>query len=178
MDRVTNADVERPLQPSFRPSALARAIRIAPTKQRQQDIARMAKRIAVVLRPGMKQDEFRCIDLRLTRNKLITLAVLTGNKAARPPDTPLCGLIITGSDAVTHPAQRRRLEQLVNDARQRDLPVLALSDSAMLALGASGFETEDETDHRAVLIDDGVTWLHSRRDVDRAIDALARSPAR
>lgn len=161
----------------FQPSALARALRVGPTKRTRADIARDAKRAAVVLRPGMRQSEFRRVELRMDRNDLTSLPIIVGarDKRCEIPDTPLCGLIVTGSNTVLHPGERKSLVEIVRDAAERGMPILAMSDSAPLVLAASGHEPPSEP-HKAVLVSANVVALKSKRDVDHAIDMMALSP--
>lgn len=169
MDRAITADVE--MAPSFQPSALARDLRVAPGKRSKADIVRNAKRAAIVLRRGMRQPEFRRVEQRLDRNNLTSLPIVVGTKHATIPET-LCGLIVTGSSAVSHPDERACLSTIIRDAVEREVPVLAMSDAAPLALAATGFGCDGQN-ASAVLIDGSVTLLSNRREVDRAIDTMA-----
>ena len=165
------------LKPSgFKPSALARTMRIAPTKRTRTDANREAKRAAVVLRRGMRQTEFRRLEMSMDRNNMSTLPIVVGNKKADVPET-VCGLIVTGSSAVAHPDERLCLAEIVRTAIDRQLPVLAMSDAAPLVLGVSGLDQVDDR-HSAVLISGEVRLLKSRRDIDQAIDMMAASPTR
>jgi hypothetical protein len=161
----------------FKPSPLARAIRIAPTKKkRQADIDRDAKRVGVVLRKGMRQTEFRRIDMRMSQHDLATAPIVIGGKNSALTDTALCGLIVTGSDAICHPAEVEQLAGLIRAARERTVVVVALSNAAPIALAAMGLQPTEG--NFGVLIDGATaTALTTQRDADRAIDLLARSPA-
>lgn len=163
----------------FRPSALARSLRVGPSKRTRGALLKDSKRAAVVLRPGMRQSEFRRVEVRMSRNHLSSLPIIIGANAkhAGVPDAPLCGLIVTGSDAVTHPTERAGLFEIVRDAMERDVPVLAISDAAPLALSAAACEPP-RAPFQAVLIRDEVHGLAARADIDRAIDMMAAAPPR
>ncbi len=176
MDSAITASKEASQEPKFKPSAFARALRIAPGKRSKADIVRSAKRAAIVLRRGMRQLEFRRVEQRLDRNNLTSLPIVVGARSAIIPET-LCGLIVTGSSAVSHPEERANLATIIRDAVDRDVPVLAMSDSAPLALAAAGLPT-DSPQGSAVLIDGSVTMLSSRREIDSAIDTMAGSASR
>ena len=166
-------------QSRYRPSALARSLRVGPSKRSRNDVTRETKRAAVVLRPGMRQSEFRRVDLRLDRNHLAKLPIFVGANARRVsvPDAPLCGLVVTGSDGVAHRAECAGLAEIVRDALDRKVPILALSDAAPIALAAAGCEPPTAP-HQAIFIGDGVEGLSARADIDRAIDMMAALPPR
>ena len=87
----------------------------------------------------------------------------------------MCGLIITGSDAICHPAEEAQLAELVRSAKARNITILALSNASPIALDALGFEPRAA--RFGVLIHrEEITELATQRDADRAIDAVARSP--
>ncbi|NJO32592.1 MAG: hypothetical protein HC869_05100 [Rhodospirillales bacterium] len=115
----------------------------------------------------------------MNRNHLASLPIIVGANAkeAGVPDAPLCGVILTGTDAVVHPAERASLAEIVRDAINREVPILAISDSAPLAVAAAGWEPLGGS-HRAVLIKDKVSRLNARADIDRAIDIMAASGPR
>jgi hypothetical protein len=176
---VGDADASALNESDYRPSKLARSLSIGPKKRSKADISRCAKRAAVVLRRGMRQADFRRIEMRLDRNELASLPIIVGpgGRAGLVPDTPLCGLIITGSDGVVHADERRSLEDIVRNAADRDVPILAMSDAAPLALAAAGREPI-EGNPGAVLIGRSVSVLSSRSDIDKAIDRMAAAPTR
>lgn len=170
--------VSSALKTRYRPSRLASALRIAPAKRAGAAQETEKKYVAIVLRPGMRQSEFRRIERRLARHKLASLPVLVGASGRKnPPNAPICGMIVVGSHAPVRPHEQSDLAAAVRDASERAAPILALSDAAPLALNALG-EPEPEKPLTAVLITDGVKTLAAQSDIDRAVDLIAASPAR
>jgi hypothetical protein len=123
----------------------------------------------------MRATEYHRIEGHLDQNNLVRvpIVIVRGKKSAIP-DLPLRGLIITGSDKAAHPEVSANLRQVVHEAVDRDIPILALTDSAAEAAGALG-RTLEEGDHAGVLMQDGIEVLATRIDVRRAIVRMARA---
>lgn len=168
------------VEQKFRPSALAQSLRIGPTKRTKDDIARTAKRAGVVLRRGMREDEYRRVEMRLNENDLTTMPIIIGQGSKGPavPDAPLCGLIVTGSEAVVHPEARESLSSIVRDAAERKVPILAMSDAVPLVLEAIGREAPRGRCNAILVGKTTVTGLTTRREIDTAIDDMAASRPR
>lgn len=149
-------------------------MQIAPRKRRALAVP---KCVGLVLRPGMKQREFRRVEQRLDRNRLASLPVIVGASAKRSTlNTPICGLVVVGSDAALRAEDQHGLESIVRDAIERQAPVLALSDAVPIALSALG-EPLLERDCAGVLINKRVERL-AYADIDRAIDRIGAGPPR
>jgi hypothetical protein len=161
---------------TFKPSALAQSLSVGRTKKSRVDAGAEIKRAAIVLRRGMRQNEFRRIEMRMTHNSLSSLPIVIGNRRSEVPET-VCGLIVTGSSAIAHAEERSCLAEIIREALGRQLPVLAISDATPIVLGEAGYEQPDG-EHAAVLVGEGVQVLKSRRDIDQAIDMMAASPTR
>jgi hypothetical protein len=147
-------------------------------RRNQREISQAnAKRQAIVLRRGMKQSEFRHDEAQMDVHSLISLPVLAAQRRGPSVDTPVCGVVITGGDMMPSPAEREMIQDTVRNARERGVPVLALSDAATLALEAAGMVGGVAADH-AVLIGDEVRVLSSRREIEDAIKQISRLPLR
>lgn len=157
-------------------AALARAPSIPRRNQREITQAN-AKRLAIVLRRGMKQSEFRHVESQMDAHALVSLPVLAAQRRGAGVEAPVCGVVITGGDMMPSPAERELIQETVRHARERDVPVLALSDAASLALEAAGIVGGVAADH-AVLIGADVKVLSSRREIEDAIKQIARLPMR
>ncbi|HRP10763.1 MAG TPA: hypothetical protein PLK37_07010 [Terricaulis sp.] len=157
-------------------SALARAPSIPRRNQREISQAN-AKRLAIVLRRGMKQSEFRSIEALMDAHTLVSLPVLASQRRGPSIETPVCGVVITGGDMMPSPQERELIQDTVRHARERSVPVLALSDAATLALEAAGMVGGVAADH-AVLIGDEVRVLSTRREIEDAIKQISRLPQR
>ncbi len=157
-------------------SALTRAPAIP--RRNQREIAQAnAKRLAIVLRRGMKQSEFRHVEAQMDEHSLVSLPVLAAQRRGASVESPVCGVVITGGDMMPSPQERELILDTVRHARERDVPVLALSDAASLALEAAGIVGGVAQDH-SVLIGEEVRVLSSRREIEEAIKQIARLPMR
>lgn len=157
-------------------ASLARAPAIPRRNQREISQAN-AKRLAIVLRRGMKQSEFRHVEAQMDAHSLISLPVLAAQRRGPGVEAPVCGVVITGGDMMPSPAERELIQDTVRHARERGVTVLALSDAATLALEAAGFVGGVAADH-AVLIGDEVRVLSTRREIEDAIKQMSRLPMR
>ncbi len=153
----------------------AHVLRIGPQKRTKADEVREIRRAAIVLRRGMRPTEFRNVETALDRNNVMKLPIVVGDNRSVVPDA-LCGLIVTGADSVAHPVERARLAAIIREAVRREVPVLAISDAAPVALAACSLDRGEEN-HAGILIDGAVTVLADPRQIDRAIDTIAHSPA-
>ena len=106
-----------------------------------------------------------------------SLPVLAAQRRGPGLESPVCGVVITGGDMMPSPAERELIQETVRHAREREVPVLALSDAAALALEAAGIVGNVAADH-AVLISDDVRVLSSRREIEDAIKQISRLPMR
>lgn len=153
------------------------AMAIAPRKRRRAATDPESKCVAVVLRPGMRQREYRRVERRLEKNRMTTIPVIVGAPAKRAgASPPICGVIIVGSKGMARRADQSGLEAVVQDAAERDTPILALSDAGPLALAALGKAAPDEP-CAGVLIGDDIEPLKAE-DIDRAIDRMGAATPR
>jgi len=157
-------------------AALTRAPAIPRRNQREISQAN-AKRLAIVLRRGMKQSEFRHVESQMDMHSLISLPVLAAQRRGAGVEAPVCGVVITGGDMMPSPAERELIQDTVRHARERGVAVLALSDAATLALEAAGMVGGVAAGH-AVLIADDVRVLSTRREIEDAIKQISKLPMR
>lgn len=159
-------------------SALTRAPAIP--RRNQREIAQAnAKRLAIVLRRGMKQAEFRHIESLMDQHTLVSLPVLAAQRRGPGLESPVCGVVITGGDMMPSPAERDLIQDTVRHARSRDVPVLALSDAAALALEAAGVTGGVAADHAVyIAAPDDVRVLSTQREIEDIIKQISRLPMR
>jgi hypothetical protein len=136
------------------------------------------KRVAVVLRRGMKQSEFRHIEEQLDAHNLICLPVLAGQRRMTVTDTPVCGFIVTGGDMDPSHAERDLIAATVRETIDRDIPVVGMSDAVPLVLEAAGVQGAVAPGHSVLLHQEGVRVLESTRDIGDAVKLMAKAPAR
>jgi len=148
-----------------------------PRRNQREAMQGVQKRAAIVLRRGMKQTEFRHVEAQLAKHMLTSLPVLVAQKRGAVADTPVCGLIVTGGDMAPTQAEHDMILDAVRVVRERDLPVLALSDAAALACEALNIDLQ-EGGALALLIDGDVRPLTTQREIDDAIKLIARAPQR
>lgn len=156
-------------------ASLVRAPSIPP--RRKDSLQTETKRVAVVLRRGMKQSEFRHVEEQLDVHNLTCLPVLAGQRRMTVSDTPVCGFIVTGGDMDPTHAERDLIVSAVAETMERGVPVVALSEAVALVLEAAGVHGA-VADGRAVLLHDGVRVLESAREIEDAVKLMAKSPAR
>lgn len=175
MPTATRADAEQlPASKARRRAAAALARPPSIPLRRPKDITtREMKRAAVILRRGMRQSEFRHVETELAEHDLICLPVLAGQRKTAAPETPACGLIITGGDMKPTWDERDVITASVSEMLERGAPILAMSDAAELALEAAGEEAAPSATH-GVLIHKGVRALKSQKDVSDAIKFMSK----
>ena len=128
MSTEARADAEIPFTPRRTGiSALVRAPSIPP--RRKDSLMSETKRVAVVLRRGMKQTEFRNVEEQLDMHNLTCLPVLAGQRRMTVSDTPVCGFIVTGGDMDPSHAERDLIMGTVRETLDRDIPVVAMSEA-------------------------------------------------
>ncbi len=174
MTTATRADAEQlPLSVRRRSAAsLASVPKIPP--RRRETAPGTQKRAAVVLRRGMKQNEFRRIEEQLDIHSLTSFAVLPGQRRMVMADTPVCGLIVTGGDMDPSHAERDLIVEAVQDTMARAMPVIAMSDAVSLVLEAAGVKGVVAEGRGVMLHGDNVRVLESAKELDEAIKLMAK----
>jgi len=178
MSTAPRADAERaPLSARRHAvSALVRAPSIPP--RRKDSLMTETKRVAVVLRRGMKQSEFRHVEEQLDEHHLTCLPVLAGQRRMTVADTPVCGFIVTGGDMDPSHAERDLIQSTVRETLERDIPVMAMSDAVPLVLDAAGVRGAVAEGRSVLLHKDNVRVLESARGIAEAVKLMAKSAAR
>lgn len=154
-------------------ASLARAPSI-PQRKRADMAPSLARRVAVILRRGMRQSEFREIEAHLSANDLVCAPVLAGQRRANG-EGPLCGLVVTGGDIEPSAAERDLIATAVKQAIERGAPVLALSEAVAHVVEAAGGLYAGQAP-RGVLVHNGVRLLETSRDLEGAFRLMAKSP--
>lgn len=173
---MTTADnaVTTPLLKSRRAAAkLARPPSIP--KRRIAEPA-VTKRAAVVLRRGMRPLEFRQVEEQLEGLRLVSLPVLSGQRRLPLTETPVCGLIVTGSDFEPSPVERAMIEEAVCHVHGAGGPVIALSDAAHLVLETLDLPPLQGDAVAGVLVHGGVQTLANAAQFEGAMKVLAGAP--
>ena len=135
----------------------------------------VTKRAAVVLRRGMRPLEFRQVEQQMDALNLVSLPVLPGQRKMHITETPVCGLVVTGSDIDPSPVEREMIEQAVRHVRGNGGPVLAFSDAVGLVLEAAGLPPL-KSKAAAVLIHDGAHALTTPAQIENAMKLISKSP--
>ena len=157
-------------------SALARAPSIPP--RRKDSLMTETKRVAVVLRRGMKQSEFRDEEEQLDMHNLTCLPVLAGQRRMTVSDTPVCGFIVTGGDMDPSHAERDLIMSTVRETLDRHIPVVAMTEAVPLVLEAAGVKGAVVKGRSVMLQQDNVRVLNSARELADAVKLMAKAPAR
>ncbi len=178
MSTAPRADAERaPLSARRHAvSALVRAPSIPP--RRKDSLMSETKRVAVVLRRGMKQSEFRHVEEQLDMHNLTCLPVLAGQRRMTVSDTPVCGFIVTGGDMDPSHAERDLIMATVRETLEREIPVVAMSEAVPLVLEAAGVHGAVAEGRSVMLQQDNVRVLNSARELADAVKLMAKAPAR
>jgi hypothetical protein len=178
MSTAPRADAEQvPL--SARRHAVASLVRAPSIPPRRKDsLQSETKRVAVVLRRGMKQSEFRYVEEQLDMHNLTCLPVLAGQRRMTVADTPVCGFIITGGDMDPSHAERDLILSTVRETMDREIPVMAMSDAVPLVLEAAGVQGAVAQGSSVLLHQDDVRVIHSSREIGDAVKLMAKSAAR
>jgi hypothetical protein len=174
----TTADAEQaPL--SARRRAVASLVRAPSIPPRRKDsLMTETKRVAVVLRRGMKQSEFRHVEEQLDMHNLTCLPVLAGQRRMTVSDTPVCGFIVTGGDMDPSHAERDLIMTTVRETMDRDIPVVAMSEAVPLVLEAAGVQGAVAEGRSVMLHQANIRVLDSSREVADAVKLMAKSAAR
>jgi len=157
-------------------SALVRAPSIPP--RRKDSLMSETKRVAVVLRRGMKQSEFRHVEEELDLHNLTCLPVLAGQRRMTVSDTPVCGFIVTGGDMDPSHAERDLILSTVRETMDREIPVVAMSDAVPLVLEAAGVRGAVAGGRSVMLHQGGVRVLETHRGIGEAVKLMAKAPSR
>jgi hypothetical protein len=157
-------------------SALVRAPSIPP--RRKDSLMTETKRVAVVLRRGMKQSEFRNVEEQLDMHNLTCLPVLAGQRRMTVADTPVCGFIVTGGDMDPSHAERELIMGTVRETLDRDIPVVAMSEAVPLVLEAAGVKGAVAKGRGVLLHRDSIRVLETGRELADAVKLMAKSAAR
>lgn len=178
MSTAPRADSERAPLSARRHSvsALVRAPSIPP--RRKDSLMTETKRVAVVLRRGMKQSEFREVEEHLDMHSLTCLPVLAGQRRMTVSDTPVCGFIVTGGDMDPSHAERDLIMATVRETLDRAIAVVAMSDAVPLVLEAAGVKGAVAEGRGVMLHQDSVRVLNSPRELADAVKLMAKSAAR
>lgn len=175
---MSTADLEQPPM-SARRRAVASLVRAPSIPPRRKDsLMSETKRVAVVLRRGMKQSEFRHVEEQLDQYNLVCLPVLAGQRRMTVADTPVCGFIVTGGDMDPSHAERDLIATTVRETMERDIPVAAMSDAVPLVLEAAGVKGAVAEGRGVLLHQDSVRVLESARGIVEAVKLMAKSAAR
>lgn len=165
------------------PQSLSKSRRVvaqlaqAPRIPRRRNIEPVSqKRAAVVLRRGMRPLEFRQVEEQMEALGLISLAVLPSQRKLQITSTPVCGLIVTGSDLDASLIERAMIDEVVHHVRNAGAPVLALSDAAPLVLEALDMAQTEEPAAAGVLIHHRAQPLETCAHIERALKVIAGSP--
>ena len=174
----TTADAEQaPL--SARRRAVASLVRAPSIPPRRKDsLMTETKRVAVVLRRGMKQSEFRHVEEELDMHHLTCLPVLAGQRRMTVSDTPVCGFIVTGGDMDPSHAERDLIMSTVRETMDRDIPVVAMSEAVPLVLEAAGVKGAVAGGRSVMLTRDNVRVLETHRGIGEAVKLMSKSSAR
>ena len=157
-------------------SALVRAPSIPP--RRKDSLMTETKRVAVVLRRGMKQSEFRHVEEQLDLHNLTCLPVLAGQRRMTVSDTPVCGFIVTGGDMDPSHAERDLILATVRETLEREIPVVAMSDAVPLVLEAAGVKGAVAAGRGVLLQKDTVRVLETTRGIGEAVKIMSKLAAR
>lgn len=178
MSTAPRADAEQaPL--SMRRRAVASLVRAPSIPPRRKDsLQTETKRVAVVLRRGMRQGEFRHVEEQLDAHNLTCLPVLAGQRRMTVSDTPVCGFIVTGGDMDPSHAERDLIAATVRETLERDIPVMAMSEAVPLVLEAAGVHGAVAEGRGVLLQKDEVRVLETARGVAEAVKLMAKSAAR
>lgn len=178
MSTAPRADAEQaPL--SARRRAVASLVRAPSIPPRRKDsLMTETKRVAVVLRRGMKQSEFRQVEEHLGEFNLTCLPVLAGQRRMTVADTPVCGFIVTGGDMDPSHAERDLILGTVRETLDRDIPVMAMSEAVPLVLEAAGVRGAVAQGRSVLLHGEEVRVLESARGIGEAVKLMAKSAAR
>lgn len=178
MSTAPRADSERaPL--SARRHAVASLVRAPSIPPRRKDsLMTETKRVAVVLRRGMKQSEFREVEEQLDMHNLTCLPVLAGQRRMTVADTPVCGFIVTGGDMDPSHAERDLIMATVRETLDREIPVVAMSEAVPLVLEAAGVQGAVAEGRSVTLHRNSVRVLNSSRDLADVVKLMAKAPAR
>ncbi len=178
MSTAPRADFEQAPMSARRHSvaALVRAPSIPP--RRKDSLQTETKRVAVVLRRGMKQSEFRHVEEQLDLHNLTCLPVLAGQRRMTVSDTPVCGFIVTGGDMDPSHAERDLIMATVRETMERDIPVMAMTDAVSLVLEAAGVQGAVVEGRSVLLHRETVRVLDSKREIGDAVKLMAKSAAR
>jgi hypothetical protein len=175
---MSTADLEQPPFAARRRAvaSLVRAPSIPP--RRKDSLMTETKRVAVVLRRGMKQSEFRHVEEQLDEFNLTCLPVLAGQRRMTVSDTPVCGFIVTGGDMDPSHAERELIMSTVRETLERDIPVVAMSDAVPLVLEAAGVKGAVAAGRGVLLQRDNVRVLEFTRGIGEAVKLMSKSAAR
>jgi len=157
-------------------SVLVRAPSIPP--RRKDSLMTETKRVAVVLRRGMKQSEFRHVEEQLDLYNLTCLPVLAGQRRMTVADTPVCGFIVTGGDMDPSHAERDLILTTVRETLDRDIPVMAMTDAVALVLEAAGVQGAVAEGRSVLLHRNTVRVLDTSREIEDGVKLMAKSAAR
>jgi len=155
-------------------TSLARAPSI-PQRRRAEISAATAKRVAVVLRRGMRQSEFRSVEQHLSAHDLVCAPILAGQRKASA-EGAVCGLIITGGDMEPSNVERDLIATAVAQMLERGAPVLAMSEAVPHVVEAAGGVYAGNAP-LGVLVHGGVQLLETPKDVEDAFKLMAKSPS-
>jgi hypothetical protein len=126
----------------------------------------------------MKVREFRRLEDRLAARHLVGVGLFAGNGTSSIHHVPaICGLVVTGANVTPTKRERDALTAALRETIAHEVPVLALSNAVGLAMEAAGIDPAEDG-CRAVFLHHVVRFLDSEREIDQAIDQMARSPSR
>jgi hypothetical protein len=124
----------------------------------------------------MRPLEFRQIEQQMEALNLVSLPVLPGQRKMHVTETPVCGLIITGSDLDPANIERNMIETAVRHVLDRGGPVLAFSDAASLVLDAAGLPAMKGEATAVLVHESGATALTTASQIENAMKLMAKSP--
>jgi hypothetical protein len=135
----------------------------------------LPKHAAVVLRRGMRREEFNDVEAQLQAHNVRWTAAPARSVIASKPGPAICGLVVTGADASPTAREHEAIAATVGDCVARGVPILALSDAVDLVLDAAGLEAAPE-EHRGILLCNGVQILETGDDITGAVEQMAGAP--
>jgi hypothetical protein len=124
----------------------------------------------------MRPLEFRQVEEQMERLGLVSLPVLPGQRKMQVTSTPVCGLIVTGSDFEASLIERAMIEEAVRHAHSAGAPILALSDAARLVLDALDMKPLETAPGAGLLVHTDVQAIMTPAHIGQALKLMATSP--
>lgn len=162
-----------PAQQSFARRSISALTRAPKIPSRKAVSAPAVKRIAVVLRRGMRPLEFRRIEDALADHNAMCLPLVVGQRRTSLADTPVCGLIVTGGDIDPTAAEIEVIEDAVREMRERGVPIMALTNAMTMVAEVAGVDLGAASDAHGVVLGESVRVLDGAHQLSAAVKQMA-----